>query len=192
MEAEIPSPDAPIKRKPAPRKRTPPSPRPRSATEDRKAKWFHELFEASLAVKAFFASTETLFGIALYFIGSDRVVALANRFTLHELSQLQPGLVSRIFNHATNGLTIDTVHFYAIYLLSHGIVKLAMVLALFLRAMWAYPASMVLLGFFIVYQIHRYTQTGANTLIALSLFDAVMILLIWREYKSVPKPKPKR
>ncbi len=167
-----------------------PGTRNRVVTQPRVARWLHDLFEASLAVKGFFAGVEMLFGLALWFIGSDRVVALANRFSLHELSQLSPGLFLRIFSHATDGLSINTVHFYAIYLMSHGVIKLAMVIALQLRAMWAWPASMALLAAFIFYQIHRYTLTGSNTLIALSLFDAVMILLIWREYRTSVRPQP--
>jgi uncharacterized membrane protein len=51
--------------------------------------------------------------------------------------------------------------------------------------MWAYPASLAALGLFIVYQLYRFTDTHGIGLIILTIFDLVVMVLIWQEYKVV-------
>jgi uncharacterized membrane protein len=52
--------------------------------------------------------------------------------------------------------TVGTQHFYAFYLLSHGVVKVFLVIGLLRNKLWAYPVSLVVLGLFIVYQLYRF------------------------------------
>jgi len=82
-------------------------------------------------------------------------------------------------------------HFMAIYLLSHGVVKMFAVVALLKNKLWGYPLSIVIFGGFIVYQIYRFTLTGGIGLIALTVFDLVVICLIWLEYRAV-KSRPNK
>jgi uncharacterized membrane protein len=42
---------------------------------------------------------------------------------------------------------------------------------------------MIVFAVFVVYQLHRFTVTHAILLIPLSLFDLVVIGLIWLEYR---------
>lgn len=60
-----------------------------------------------------------------------------------------------------------------------------MVAALLRNKLWAYPVAIVVFGGFIVYQIYRFTLTGEFGLITLSLFDLMVIWLVWPEYKTV-------
>ncbi len=54
-------------------------------------------------------------------------------------------------------------HFMAIYLHSHGIIKLLAVGSLLKNKLWRYPLSIVVFGGFIVYQIYRFTLTRASS-----------------------------
>ncbi len=65
------------------------------------------------------------------------------------------------------------------------LIKLAVVVALLLNQLWAYPASMVVLGLFVVYQVYRYTFAPSIGLILLTAFDLVVLWLIWHEYGQV-------
>jgi len=67
--------------------------------------------------------------------------------------------------------------------LSHGIVKLALVAGLLANRLWAYPASLAVMSLFIVYQLYRFSFTHSAGLIVLSLFDGVVMVLIWHEYR---------
>lgn len=84
-----------------------------------------------------------------------------------------------------SNFSVTTQNFYAFYLLSHGIVKLALVVALLKDQLWAYPASLVVLGLFIAYQLYRFSYTGSAGLIILTVFDLFVMVLIWHEYRLV-------
>jgi uncharacterized membrane protein len=44
---------------------------------------------------------------------------------------------------------------------------------------------MVVLGIFILYQVYRFTFTRSLGLVALSVFDLVLVWLIWHEYNII-------
>ena len=80
--------------------------------------------------------------------------------------------------------------FYAFYLLSHGLVKLVVVAGLLKEKLWAYPASFVIFGAFIAYQLYRYSYTHDLSLILLSIFDLFVIVLAVHEYRLVKRHLP--
>ncbi len=80
------------------------------------------------------------------------------------------------------GFSVNTKNFYAFYLLSHGVVKLALVAELLRNKLWAYPASLIVLGLFILYQIYRFYYTQSVGLVVLTVFDLIVMVLIWHEY----------
>jgi uncharacterized membrane protein len=82
-------------------------------------------------------------------------------------------------------LTVSTQRFYAFYLLSHGVIKLLLVAGLLRKKLWAYPASLLVLGLFIVYQLYRFSYTHGIGLIVLTVFDVIVMGLIWHEYQMV-------
>jgi len=59
--------------------------------------------------------------------------------------------------------------------------KLVLVIGLLKNQTWAYPASPVILLSFIIYQIYRYYYTKSFGIIVLTVFDVIVILLIWHE-----------
>ncbi len=65
------------------------------------------------------------------------------------------------------------------YLLNHGIVKRLLVIGLLHNKLWSYPASLVF-GF-IIYQLYRFSYTQGAGLIVLTVFDGVVMGLIWHE-----------
>lgn len=70
--------------------------------------------------------------------------------------------------------------------------KLLLVAGLLREKLWAYPASLAVLGLFIVYQLYRYSYTHGVGLIVLSLFDVMVIVLVWHEYRLVRRHLPTR
>jgi uncharacterized membrane protein len=49
----------------------------------------------------------------------------------------------------------------------------------------AYPASLIALGLFVLYQLYRFSYTHAAGLIVLTVFDLLVMSLIWHEYRLV-------
>jgi len=142
----------------------------------------HQIFEISLLAKGLFAATELLSGIAIYLVSGAWVVATTSWLARQEIIEDPTDRVANWLLGLVPGYSVSTQAFWAFYLLSHGVVKLLIVAALAFRLLWAYPASIVVLCGFILYQLDRFASTGSPFLIALSLFDLVVIWLVWHEY----------
>jgi uncharacterized membrane protein len=53
--------------------------------------------------------------------------------------------------------------------------------------LWAYPASLLVLGLFSAYQLYRFSYTHSVGLIVLTVFDVIVMELIWHEYRLVSR-----
>ena len=82
--------------------------------------------------------------------------------------------------------------FASLYLLSHGLVKVVLVICLWLNKLWAYPLTIAVFAAFMVYQIYRFTYTHSLALIILTLFDGLLIFLTWKEYQDQKLLKSKK
>jgi len=71
-----------------------------------------------------------------------------------------------------------------VYLLAHGVVQVALVIALLLNKIWAYPLMIVVLVVLIGYQLYRIALNPTAGLIAVKVFDVVIVALTWREYRQ--------
>jgi uncharacterized membrane protein len=139
-------------------------------------KQVHQVFVVSVLAKGAHALVEIVAGLALYLFSAD---ALARG--LDELDK--GGWLSRHF-------PLTEQHFYAFYLLSHGLVKSVLVFGLLREKLWAYPASIAVFGAFIAYQLYRYSYTQEIALIGLSIFDLFVIALAVHEYRLLRKHLP--
>ena len=115
----------------------------------------------------------------------SHVRRLILQLTQHELSEDPHDLVAGYLLTLSKGLTAGGQLFGAAYLLTHGIIKLALVAALLKRRLWAYPAAIGIFALFAAYQVYRYTFTHSWYLILLTILDAVVIWLTWLEYTKV-------
>jgi len=143
----------------------------------------HQIFAVSVLLKGAHALVECLGGIALAFISTNAIANLVNRLTQDELIEDPHDFVATHLLAWAHNLSVGTKTFYAFYLLSHGVVKLFLVIGLLRGKLWSYPASLVVLGLFIAYQLYRFSYTGGAGLIVLTVFDVVVMGLIWHEYR---------
>ena len=82
-----------------------------------------------------------------------------------------------------NGVYGPGVLFGDGYLLVDDLVKVFLVKALLLKRMWEYPWMIGVLIVFIAYQLYRIALTASAGLIALTVFDVVVLALTWREWR---------
>ena len=150
-------------------------------------RFLHPLFEASLVVKGALAASEGLAGLGLLLTTNTRILAFVDWLTRTEIVQDPHDKMALAARHLTEGLSIQSQHFYALYLCAHGGLKLVMVLLLARGVRWAYPAAMALLAGFVLYQMEHWMQTHAAPLLILSAFDTIMIALVWREWRTAPR-----
>jgi uncharacterized membrane protein len=145
--------------------------------------WLDRVFEIGIIAKGVNGAIELLGGLLLLFVTPDWIRHLAVSLTRVELSEDPHDFIATRLLHTTNGLTGNTVLFGAVYLLTHGAVKVVLVVALLLNKLWAYPWMIVVLLLFIGYQLYRIILAPTAGLIALTIFDAVIVLLTWREFR---------
>lgn len=143
----------------------------------------HRLFQFSLLLKGAHGIIECVGGVALAMISATSIITLIDSFTRGELAE-DPNdfIATHLFNFA-QGFSESTKHFYVLYLLAHGIIKLLLVAALLRRQLWSYPVSIVVIAIFIAYQLYRFTYTHGFAMIVLTFFDLVVMILVWHEYR---------
>ncbi len=150
----------------------------------------HQAFELSVILKGIHAAIECIGGIALALTSTSTVAHFVDLLTQDELVEDPNDFVATHLLAWAQDFSVGTRNFYAFYLLSHGVVKLLLVVGLLKGRLWSYPASLVVLGLFIVYQAYRFSYTHGAGLIVLSVFDLIVMGLIWHEYSLVRRHRP--
>jgi uncharacterized membrane protein len=145
--------------------------------------WLDRVFEIGIIAKGLDGVVELVGGLLLLFVNPGGIHHLAAVITQGELSEDPHDVIAHYILHTANGLTGSAIFFGAIYLLAHGAVKVVLVIALLLNKLWAYPCMIVVLLIFIGYQLYRIALDPSAGLIALTVFDAVIVTLTWREYR---------
>lgn len=148
-------------------------------------KSIYEAFRISVLLKGAHALIEILGGVLLALIGAHAITRMVSGLARTELGEDPHDPIARALLNAAEGFSVQTEHFYAFYLVSHGIVNLALVIGLLRNKLWAYPASLVVLTLFVAYQVYRYSYTHGFGLILLTVFDLVVMALIWHEWGVV-------
>jgi uncharacterized membrane protein len=151
--------------------------------ESSKRSLLDRTFTVSIILKGIDGALEVVGGVLLLVVSSQTWHGWAVALTRHELSQDPHDYVANHMIHAANHVGQTRV-FGAVYLLSHGAVKIVLVVALLKRLWWAYPVSIAFLVAFIGYQLYRIAIGPSVGMIALTVFDVFVTWLVWREYQN--------
>jgi len=152
----------------------------------------HQIFQLSVLLKGALAAIECVGGVALALVSTRTIMDIVDALTQEELIVDPNDLIATHLRGMAEQFSVGTKHFYALYLLSHGVVKLLLVIGLLRNKLWSYPVSLVVLGLFIVYQLYRFSYTHGIGLVALTVFDIFVMGLIWHEYGVVRRHLPKK
>ena len=150
----------------------------------RREQSIHEVYMFSIALKGVGALLETLLGLMLLY--TRDVVSFILDLINNEFLDDPNDFLATHFKHAFNP-SPETQVFGGLYLLSHGVVKLFLIIGLWRGKLWAYPASLAVFMLFILYQLVRFARTHSGWLLALTVLDLIVMWLIWHEYRRVQK-----
>ncbi|MEO7938145.1 MAG: DUF2127 domain-containing protein [Burkholderiaceae bacterium] len=145
----------------------------------------HVAFEVSLMFKGAFALVEIATGVFAYFVTQKILLDIAQMVTRTELTEDPNDFVANYLMHAAQGLTVNSQHFTAFYLLSHGLIKVWLIAGLWRKRLWYYPVTIAIFGALIVYQLYRYTFAASLLLLLITALDAVVVGLTWLEYQHL-------
>ena len=142
-------------------------------------------FRISISLKGVHAALEIVGGLALLLVTPGFLLRIVASLTPDEFDEAEHGFLANHIHHLLSGLSLSHKQFAAWYLLSHGVVKLALVAALLKRKLWAYPAGLAIFAAFIIYQVYLFTRGHSVGVAALTIFDLFVIGLIWLEYRAL-------
>lgn len=145
------------------------------------------IFEISLIFKAIIALLEIFSGIAIYFISEKWLINYVQDFAWTEIAENPKNFIANYLLNWVQNFSISSKHFAAFYLLSHGIIKLWLVIGLLRNKLWYYPTAMIFFGLFIIYQVYRFTFTHSILLMFITILDIAIIILTWHEYRYLSK-----
>jgi tRNA(Ile)-lysidine synthase len=140
-------------------------------------------FRIGLYIKGIDGLFECLGGILLLLIKQSQLDALARTLTEGQLSRNPNDFIANHILKSVHALTGASLIFASLYLLSHGVVKLVLVVEVLREKLWAYVALIYVTAGFVVYQLYRITLVKFSiSLTLLTVFDLLIIYLAHKEY----------
>lgn len=155
-------------------------------------KRIHLIFQVTLWLKGAFALGEIASGIFAYVVPKDFLLHLVASLTQHELAEDPHDFIANYLMHAAQHYSVGTREFTAIYLISHGAVKLWLIVGLLRERLWYYQTALVVFGLFIVYQLYRFGHTHSLFLLFITAVDVIVIVLTWHEYRYLRRLRATR
>jgi uncharacterized membrane protein len=143
-------------------------------------------FTVAVIVKGIDGAIELLVGLLLLLVPGLPHVALESAAN-HALALQNPvgQFVSRYMESLDDSLAAGGSAFLVVFLIAHGVIKLALVGCLLKRWYRAYPAAIVVLLAFLGYQIYLSITAPTFAVIAFALLDALIVFLVYREYREL-------
>ena len=158
-----------------------------AVTSTKRARRDHILdlaFLIGVAVKGLDALSELLLGVPLLFFSHAQLDSLARSVTAEELTEDPHDLVANLLLHTAAHAGHGTLLFVALYLIVHGVVKLAIIAALIWGAERIYPWAIGALVAFTVFQLVEFVLHPSVSVALLTVLDIVIIALTWREWRQ--------
>jgi uncharacterized membrane protein len=146
----------------------------------------------SILLKGLVSLVEIIAGTVALFVPVSFFANILLRIAQSELIEDSSDFIAAHLFQFAQQFAVTSGTFIAVYLLSRGLIKLVLVVALLKNQLWAYPSSLVVLGLFIIYQIYQITVTFSAFLIGLTIFDLLVMWFIWREYQVLRFEKPQQ
>lgn len=142
-------------------------------------------YELGLIIKGIDGTFELLGGIAVLTLSPSAVHRVANFLTHGDTD----GAIGQHIDKLANSLAAGHTLYAAVFLLSHGIIKIALVACLLLNKLWAYPWALLALAGFLIFQVYAFIQHPGFGMGFLSVLDAFIIWLVYREWQIVQRER---
>jgi uncharacterized membrane protein len=150
-------------------------------------KGYRELFRISILVKAVDGLIEASAGIFIYFAGHTATTK-ALFFLFHqEIAESPRDPFWQYFIDQWHAIAFSSHTFWGLLFMLHGATKLALSAALLQGKIWAYPAAAAIFTLFVAYEAYALTNHPSLFLWLITIFDALVVGLIFREYRRVKK-----
>jgi len=153
--------------------------------ETRKELFIDRWFTISVVLKGIISAFEVVVGVLVFLIPPQAVVGFLIDMSQDALADDPDSFFATHSLHVLQHLPPIAQGFIALYLISRGLIKLVLIIALLKNKLWAYPAALIVLGLFVLYQIYEIVKLHSLPIGLLSIFDLTVMWFIWREYTMV-------
>jgi len=139
------------------------------------------IFDVGLAIKGIDAMFEVIGGILLTMpVRLARYILVLSQHELYRHHEVLSGRLDRLA--AT--VTVHAHLYAALYLIVHGGAKVILILAIVKGKRWGYVGLMAVLSAFVLFEAVRALSALEVLTGALALFDVLVVIVIWKEYKT--------
>lgn len=150
----------------------------------KKSQIIHDAFEVGVTIKLIDGILEIIGGVILIFINPLSLNRWVNYLVQSGPLQNSKEGAGLLLGFARD-FTVEAQIFGVVYLLLHGVIKIFLVVNLWEKKLWAYPTAIVFFLAFIVYQSGEYFLNHSVFMLALTILDALVVLLTWAEYERL-------
>jgi uncharacterized membrane protein len=143
------------------------------------------MFEVGVVLKGIDGVLEVIGAALLVVFTPDQLGGAMRAVAERELTAHPHDPVTPFLARAADHLSVGGQRFAAIYLLSHGVLKIALVAALLRSKAWAYPIAIAVFVAFGLYQMWNWAHTRSAAMLALTVLDVFVIWLTVVEWRRV-------
>ena len=142
-------------------------------------------YEIGIIIKGVDGILELIGGILVLTLSPGTINGTVQFLTQDALQKDPHNLIATHIVKLGNHLAAGHNLFAAAFLLTHGLVKVVLVVCLLLNKLWAYPWALGMLGLFLVYQLYVLVTGPSLGMTFLTVLDSIIIWLIYREWQQV-------
>ena len=145
----------------------------------------HRLAKVLVYFKGIFGIAELISGMGLLLVGRKSLNKVMLWIVDFEPFENHPKLMDRTTKFIAEHILGSLHTLIALYMIVHGLVAIAIVIALVHKKLWAFPTAGIIMALFIVYQIYRLALTFSILLLILTLVDIAIMFFLRYEYRRV-------
>ncbi len=145
-------------------------------------------YEIGIIIKGIDGTLELIGGVLVLVLSPGTILNITNFFTQDTLQENPHNFLANHIEKAGHHLASGQTTFAALFLLTHGLVKVVLVTCLLLNKLWAYPWALVVLSIFLAYQLYLLITRPTFGMAFLTVLDAIIIYLVFREWKKQIHP----
>ena len=146
-----------------------------------------ELFQLGMYWRIAYGSLRIILGSALLKVVGVPFTEILYKLMQHEITEDSSDVLFQLAHSFFQAHPFSVTYFLAFYLIFWGCIDIGLSIYLLRHKLWAFPVSLVLIAFFIFYEIYRYFHTHSFVLLMIITVDIGIFWLIRREYSKTIK-----
>ena len=143
------------------------------------------LFTIGMRWRIGYGCLRILFGLALLKLVNTPLLEVITNLMRHELVEDPKDVLYTFISSILTNHPLYVTYFLALYFIFWGVIDVVLSYNLIKHRLWAFPASFILIGLFVMYEATRFSYTYSFILLGVIFIDIIILWLIWREYRKL-------